>query len=491
MSPTAQNIRLVTWFLVVMTIGFHGSTFVWAAELPTNQRPAAKPNFVFVVIDDLGWADLGCYGSRFYETPYIDRLASRGMRFTDAYAASPVCSPTRLSILTGKYPARVRLTNYLTGRRWPDNSPLLPLKNWQTFMPLEEVTIAEALRAAGYVSACIGKWHLEPRNPSGSGRDARPDADLGPGVQGFDVVVSRGPSQMDKGVDALTEKAVEFIRTHVQWPFFLYLAHYSVHIPLEAKPELIEKYRAKIRADDPQNNPIYAGMVETVDKSVGRLMATLDELGLTNNTVFVFSSDNGGLSVKEGPNTPATSNLPLRAGKGFLYEGGIRVPLIVSWPGVIPPGSACNVPVCSIDLYPTFLEIAGLALQPGQVIDGESLVPLLTQTGSLKRDAIYWHYPHYSNQGGLPSGAIRAGDYKLIEFYEDERIELYNLRLDPGERHDLAAVMPNKAAELRKRLHEWRESLAAQMPAKNPDYDPKKPRYSDPIKAPQSWQAQR
>jgi len=472
-------------------IGVHGLVPVPAAESPADQSNAAKPNFVFVLIDDLGWADLSCYGSRFYETPHIDHLAARGMRFTDAYAACPVCSPTRLSILTGKHPARVRLTNYLTGMRWPDNSPLRPLRNWQTFMPLEEVTIAEALRAGGYGSACIGKWHLEPRSQGGSVGNASPAPDLGPGAQGFDVVVSRGPSQMDKGVDALTDKAIEFIRTHRERPFFLYLAHYSVHIPLEAKPELIEKYQAKVRADDPQNNPTYAGMVETVDSSVGRLMATLDELGLTDNTVLVFFSDNGGLSVKEGPNTPATSNLPLRAGKGFLYEGGIRVPLIVSWPGVIQAGSVCSVPVCSNDLYPTVLEIAGLALQPGRVIDGESLVPLLKQSGSLTRDALYWHYPHYSNQGGLPSGAIRLGDYKLIEFYEDERVELYNLQEDPGELRDLAAAIPDKAAELRKSLHDWRESVAAQMPTKNPDYDPSKPLYSDPTKAPQSWQTER
>lgn len=488
MKTICRVMSLVVSVTIFLTIAGHSLLPVLAAESPSDQPNAAKPNFVFVLIDDLGWADLGCYGSRFYETPHIDRLASRGMRFTDAYAASPVCSPTRLSILTGKYPARVGLTNYLTGLRWPDNSPLKPLRNWQTFMPPEEVTIAEALRAGGYVSACIGKWHLEPRSQAGSKENTRPVLNLGPAAQGFDFVVSRGPSQMDKGVDALTDKAIEFIRANRKRPFFLYLAHYSVHIPLEAKPELIQKYQAKVRADAPQNNAIYAGMVETVDTSVGRLMATLDELGLTHNTVLVFFSDNGGLSVKEGPNTPATSNLPLRAGKGFLYEGGIRVPLIVSWPGVVPAGSVCSVPVCSIDFYPTFLEIAGLTSQPNHAIDGESLVPVLKQSGGLTRDALYWHYPHYSNQGGSPSGAIRLGDYKLIEFYEDERVELYNLREDPGELRDLAAAMPDKVADLRKRLHDWRESLAAQMPAKNPDYNPAKPRYSDPSKAPQSWQ---
>jgi len=463
-----------------------------AADSGEAMTPAGRPNFVFILIDDLGWADVGCYGSRFYQTPHIDRLASRGMRFTDAYAAGPVCSPTRLSIMTGKYPARVRLTNYLTGRRWPDNSPLKPLQNWQTFMPLEEVTIAEALCGTGYISACIGKWHLEPRIQGNVKKSANSleTADLGPGAQGFDVVVSRGPSQLDKGVEAFTDKAVEFLREHKDRPFYLYLSHHSVHIPLEARPELIEKYRAKVRPNDPQNNPTYAGMIECVDSSVGRVVATLEELGLTDNTVVVFTSDNGGLSVKEGPNTPATSNSPLRAGKGFLYEGGIRVPLIVCWPGKIQPGSTCNVPVLSTDFFPTFLEIAGLAKQPGLAIDGESLVPLLTQSGSLTREALYWHYPHYSNQGGLPCGAVRVGDYKLIEFYEDDRVELYNLSGDLGEQHDIAAAMPEKAADLRRRLHDWLTSLDAQIPPKNPDYDPSKPRYSDPSRAPQSWQVE-
>ena len=477
---------------LTLCMAVRGTSLSLAAQPLKEMTPAARPNFVFILIDDMGWADVGCYGSRFYDTPHIDRLASRGMRFTDGYAAGPVCSPARLSIMTGKHPARVRLTNYLTGRRWPDNSPLNPLQNWQTFMPLEEVTIAEALRPAGYVSACIGKWHLEPRIQDGGKKspNARQAADLGPAAQGFDVVVGRVSSQLDKGVAALTDKAVEFLREHKDRPFFLYLAHHSVHIPLEAKPELIEKYRAKVRPDDPQNNPTYAGMVECVDGSVGRVVAALDELGLTDNTVVVFFSDNGGLSVKEGPNTPATSNLPLRAGKGFLYEGGIRVPLIVCWPGKIEPGSTCSVPVLSTDFFPTFLEIAGVARQPGLAIDGESLVPLLTRSGSLTRDAIFWHYPHYSNQGGVPSGAVRMDDYKLIEFYEDDRVELYNLSDDLGEQHDMAAAMPQVAADLRRRLHDWRTSLAAQIPAKNPDHDPSKPPYSDPSRAPQSWQAE-
>ncbi|MFZ5829877.1 MAG: sulfatase [Planctomycetota bacterium] len=466
---------------------------VASAQAADADSASARPNVVFILIDDMGWADIGCYGSRFYETPHVDRLALQGMRFTDGYAACPVCSPTRLSIMTGKYPARVRLTNFIAGQRWPDNSPLQPFTDWKTEMPPEEVTIAEALRPAGYASACIGKWHLEPRSSAKGkarkGEKQEPDPSMSPSAQGFEFVVSRAPNQTDKSVAAYTDKAIEFIHQNQQRPFFLYLSHNSVHIPLEANPELIEKYTKKVRPDDPQNNPTYAGMVESVDQCVGRIMATLDELGLAEKTIVVFFSDNGGLSVKEGANTPATSNLPLRAGKGYLYEGGVREPLIVRWPGVVKPGATCNTPVSSVDFYPTFLEIAGVSPQPGQVIDGVSIVPLLTQTGELKRDAIFWHYPHYSNQGGVPSGAIRMGDYKLIEFYEDDHVELYDLRDDAGEHKDLAAAMPDKAAAMRERLHAWRESVAAQMPAKNPNHDPSKPWYSNPKQAPQAWQS--
>jgi arylsulfatase A-like enzyme len=449
-----------------------------AVRSKAQAAEAAPPNFVFVLIDDMGGRDVGCYGSRFFETPHVDRLASQGMRFTDGYAACPVCSPTRLSIMTGKYPARVHLTNFLVGQRWPDNSPLKPFVNWRFEMPPEEVTLAEALKPAGYASACIGKWHLNSKMPGTM-----------PADQGFDFVVARVENKTDKQASGYTDKAIEFLRANKDRPFFLYLAHHSVHIPLEATPELIEKYQKKVRPGDPQDNPTYAGMVECVDQSVGRLMATLDELGLAGRTVFVFMSDNGGVSMKEGPKTPATSNLPLRAGKGHVYEGGIREPLIVRWPGAVKPGSTCSVPVSSVDFYPTFLEIARVRADAAHVLDGESIVPLLKQSGELKRDAIFWHYPHYSNQGGLPAGAVRVGDYKLIEFYEDGRLELYNVRDDLGEQKNLAAAMPDKAAALRKRLDDWRRAVDAQMPEKNPAYDPSKPPYSNPKKAPDSLQS--
>ncbi|HZW31688.1 MAG TPA: sulfatase, partial [Isosphaeraceae bacterium] len=272
--------------------------------------------------------------------------------------------------------------------------------------------------------------------------------------------------------DRLTEEAVRFIQRHRDRPFFLYLPHYAVHIPLQAKPEVQAKYRSKPRGDSPQDNPIYAAMIQSVDEGVGKLLGALDDLKIADRTVVIFTSDNGGLSVKEGPNTPATSNAPLRAGKGFLYEGGIRVPLIIVWPGVTRPGSLCDVPVSGQDLFPTNLALAGVSPSPGQVIDGESLMPLLKGDGALRREALYWHYPHYSNQGGRPGGAIRRGDRKLIESYEDGRVELYDLKRDVGERHDLAAERPEEAARLRNQLARWRESVAAQMPRPNPDYHP-------------------
>ncbi|MBM4039681.1 MAG: sulfatase [Planctomycetes bacterium] len=428
-----------------------------AAEVST-----VKPNFIFILIDDMGWADLACYGSTFFETPHIDRLAAEGVRFTDGYAACPVCSPTRASVMTGKYPARLHLTNFLVGRRWPTNPPILPVK-WQLHLPLEEVTLAEALKAAGYATCHVGKWHLN------EGKVSQPDQ------QGFDLTVPKAPNDADKQAAGFTDAALRFIEDHKAKPFFLYLCHHSVHIPLEARKELVDKYAAKAKPGDAQNNPIYAAMVECVDKSVGRVMAKLADLGIADRTVVVFTSDNGGLSVKEGPNTPATSNAPLRAGKGHVYEGSIRVPLIVKWPGVTKPGSTCSVPVSSQDFYPTFLEIADVQGDPKHVVDGVSIVPLVRGAGGLKRDALYWHYPHYSNQGGRPGGAVRQGDWKLVEFYDTAAVELYNLKDDVGEKNDLSKQQPERAAELRKKLDDWRKAVGAQMPARNPAYDPARP----------------
>jgi arylsulfatase A-like enzyme len=446
------------------------------APLFSRQSRAANrpPNIVFILIDDMGWKDVGCNGSKFYETPNIDALAGRGMRFTDAYAACPVCSPTRASILTGKYPARLNLTDWLPGR--PDmNSQKLLRPKIVNHLPLDENNLAKALKAVGYRTAIIGKWHL------GGGKFL-------PEKQGFDVNIGGTAGGSPPGgyfnfktptmsaangdeylTDRITDEAEKFIDQNKDGPFFLYLSHYAVHIPLQSKQAMLAHYQQKIRPDDPQNNPTYAAMVQSVDEGVGRVIAKLDALHLSDNTLIVFTSDNGGLSVKEGPKTPSTSNAPLRAGKGYLYEGGIREPLIVVYPG-IKPGSTSDVPVISNDFYPTLLNLAGAHLQSGQIVDGVDLMPLLSGSGKIDRGALYWHYPHYANQGGKPGGAIRAGNWKLIQFYEDMHVELYNLADDVGESHDLAAKMPDKAAELTKKLGDWRKAVDARMPTPNPNF---------------------
>jgi arylsulfatase A len=430
---------------------------------------AAKPNVVFILIDDLGWADVACYGSTFHETPEIDRLARQGMRFTDAYAACCVCSPTRASILTGKYPARLHLTNWIKGFR-PANPKLLD-PDWTMHLRHEEVTLAEALKPAGYASAAVGKWHLG-------------DAEYRPETQGFDLNVGgdhRGqpptyfsPFRIpgvpdgkpgDYLTDRLTDEAEKFMEANRDRPFFLYLSHYAVHTPLQAKKDLTEKYQAKVKPESAQRNAVYAAMIDSVDESVGRVMRKLDALRIADRTAVFFTSDNGGLAS-------VTSNAPLRAGKGSPWEGGVREPLIVAWPGVVKPGSVCNAPVSSVDYYPTILEMAGAAGDPrhNAAVDGESIVPLLKQTGSLKRSEVFWHFPHYHGGGATPYGAVRQGDYKLVEFYEDGRVELYNLKDDIGERRDLAGQMPEKAAALRRRLEGWRRDVGAQMPAPNPKH---------------------
>jgi arylsulfatase A-like enzyme len=456
-----------------VVLGLFIATPTWAAE-------EQKPNFVFILIDDMGWKDLGCYGSTFHETPHCDKLAAQGMRFTNGYAACPVCSPTRASILTGKYPARLHLTDWLPGRPDRPDQKLLRPKLLQ-FLPLEETTIARALKPLGYASASIGKWHLGGKpyypekhgfdvNIGGTERGSPPSYFFPYKNKAFSVPGLDEGKEGEYLTDRLTTEAERFIEKNKDKPFFLYLAHHAVHIPLQAKKDVIAKYQAKAKPGQEQNNPVYAAMVESVDDSVGRIMKKLDELKISDRTVIFFMSDNGGLSVKEGPHTPATSNAPLRTGKGYLYEGGIREPMMVKWPGTIKPGSVCDVPVSSVDFYPTILEMAGGKPQAKQVIDGESMVPLLKQSGELKRDAIYWHYPHYSNQGGKPGGAVRQGDFKLIEFYEDSKVELYNLKDDIGEKNDLTSKMPDKAKELHQMLKDWRKTADAQMPTPNPDY---------------------
>lgn len=447
-----------------------------ATGLSVTPRAAAgerPPNILFILADDLGWADLGCYGNTYHESPNIDRLATQGMRFTDAYAACPVCSPTRASLLSGQYPARVGITDFITGHWRPYEKLRVPINRTQ-HLPDEVITFAEKLHAAGYATGAYGKWHLG-------------DNEMPPAKQGFDdsVVTSgwghfgnRSAPDIGLGKDqylteVLTDLGVEFIKANRDKPFCLYLSHFAVHIPLEARQELILKYANKPDQTGPVCNPIYAAMIEHVDRSVGRLMDTLDELGLAENTVVVFYSDNGGLhQMYTGEGPIVTSNAPLRGEKGTVYEGGIREPLIIRWPGNIASGSECDTPVSSVDFYPTFLELAGAAPTPDYPLDGLSLMPLLRQKGDLAREAIYWHYPHYHHD--TPAGAVRKGPWKLIEYYEDGRMELYNLDDDISEAHNLASTHPGIASALQEDLAAWRKSVDAAMPEPNPDYDPQR-----------------
>lgn len=456
-----------------------------------------KPNFVFFLVDDLGWTDLGCFGSTFYETPNIDRLARQSMRFTNAYAACPVCSPTRASIMTGRYPARLNTTDYFGApqpdtvqRHWTRNKPLLPA-HYTDRLPLGEVTIAEALKQHDYATFFAGKWHLGPEGfyPEDQGFDVNKGGiERGGPYGGKKYFSPYGNPRLSDGPDGehlpdrLATETCKFIEANRDGPFLAYLSFYSVHTPLMARADLQAKYEAKAKRtahDGPawgkegdrkvrlvQNHAVFAGMVEAMDQAVGKVLDTLERLDLSGETIVLFMSDNGGLSTAEGH---PTCNLPLRAGKGWLYEGGIREPMMVKWPGVTKPGGVCHEPVISTDFFPTMLEMAGLALRPSRHVDGRSMVPLLKGHSGQKPRALYWHYPHYGNQGGTPGGAVRLGDYKLIEFYEDNRVELYNLADDIGERHDLAAAMPEKAARLRRMLHAWREEAGALMPTPNPN----------------------
>jgi len=433
-----------------------------------------KPNFVFILIDDMGWPDPGCYGHKFHETPSMDRLAAEGMKFTDAYAACPVCSPTRASIYSGQYPAHIGLTDFIPGH-WRPYAKLRVPRNKPQHLPLEIPTVAEALRPAGYVCGLFGKWHC------GFGKEYAPNK------QGFDpMVVLTGFRHFhndsypdlhlgkdDYFSEVVTDQGEAFLEQNKDKPFLLFVDHFAVHIPLQARQKLIEKYKNKPKPESGVNNPVYAAMVEHVDQSVGRIVAKLDELHLAENTIVIIFSDNGGLRQRfDGVGEIVSTNAPLRGEKGMLYEGGIREPLIIRWPGKVKPGSVCSEPVTSVDFYPTFLDIAGVKGDPAYALDGKSLKPLLTQKGDFDRDAIYWHYPHYHHS--VPAGAIRAGDYKLIEFYDDGHLELYNLAKDIGEKNNLADKMPEKANELLRQLDAWRKSVGAKMPTPNPDYDPER-----------------
>lgn len=482
-------------FVVVVLVGCGEDT------PPSEERP---PNVLFILADDLGYMDVGAYNPEtFYETPNIDSLARRGMRFTDGYVANPVCSPTRYSIMTGRYPSRENHTDWFCG----DRSGRFEHAEYDCSMGVDQTTLAEAFREGDYATWFGGKWHLGP------------DPKHWPDRQGFDENVGgyavgnpspfggyfspwdnprlQEPSKGRYLPNYLADAAGRFVESHRDERFFAYLSFYEVHNPKQAPDSLIQKYREKRdrqRLDEVeefeqidqvwpdagprrervvQGHPVYAAMVEALDTAVGTVLDALRKNGVADNTVVVFLSDNGGLSTSEGHNT---SNRPLRGGKGWLYEGGIREPYIIHWPGVTAPGSTTDVPVISNDLYPTLLDIAGLRSRPEQHVDGVSLVPVLRGESSLDREALYWHYPHYSNQGGFPGGAIRVGPWKLIEEYEEGRVRLFNLEKDRGERTNLAGQYPEWVDQLREQLHSWYEDVDARfLRAGEEDSDPWRP----------------
>jgi arylsulfatase A-like enzyme len=448
-------------------------------------------NVVFVLVDDLGYMDIGANNpATFYETPNIDRLANTGMRFTNGYAANPVCSPTRYSILTGKYPSRVDATNFFAGKRGGRFLPA-PLKDR---MPLEEVTLAEMMRASGYATFFAGKWHLGPTEefwPKQQGFDFNAGGHRAGGpFKAGKYFSPYGNPRLQDGPEGehltarLADETVKFIRDHQKQPFLAYLSFYSVHTPLMAPRELVEKYQdkaerlglnaAKIFGDEEQVWPdakprqvrilqthaTYAAMIESMDTAVGKVLQTLDDLGLADNTIVCLTSDNGGLSTSEGS---PTSNLPLRGGKGWLYEGGIREAFMIRAPGVTEPGSTCDSPVMSIDFYPTLAELSGAETRTDHTVDGVSLVPLLRGGKSSGRSSLFWHYPHYSNQGGFPGGAIRTSHWKLIERYEDGRRHLYHLGQDVGETTDVAGKHPEIVQQMTADLHSWYDAVDAKF----------------------------
>lgn len=477
-----------------------------------------RPNVLFVMIDDYGWTDMGYNGSRFYETPNLDRLASESVQFTDGYAAASISSPTRVSLMTGKYPARTGITDWIPGYQY--NLPKEKLSQYKMIvpdmplnMPLEEVTIAEAMKENGYSTYHIGKWHCAE------------DSLFYPQYQGFDVNVGgwlkgspngiqrkqggdgayfspyRNPYLSDgpKGeylTDRLATEAIKLIENNgTDKPFFMYFAFYAVHTPIEAKPEYVEYFKKKAhkmgidtiqpfttdldwykKADHKawhwkertiQSDAEYAALIYSMDENLGRLLQALKDNGLEENTIVCLLSDNGGLSTAEGS---PTCNAPLRGGKGWLYEGGIREPYLIKYPKLNTAGRKCSMPVTSVDFYPTILDMAGLPLKPEQHVDGVSLLPILKGDKSFDRGPIYFHYPHYGGKGDTPAGAVRDGDYKLLQFYEDNHIELYNLKNDISETHDLSKSEPEKAARMLKMLEDWRKDCGAKMPVMNADY---------------------
>lgn len=439
---------------------------LWPLAGRAAEVPSAKPNIIFMLVDDLGATDLACFGSSFYQTPNVDRLAHDGLKFTHAYAACTVCSPTRASIISGRYPAELHLTDWIAGHNRPKAKLRIP--DWTQRLTHDVPTLPQAMHAAGYTTCAIGKWHLGEDGPEKYGFDVA-IADNGKGQPATYFSPYKNPHLSDGPPgeflsDRLTTEAEKFIEQNKEHPFFLYFAHYAVHTPLMGKPDVIAKYKDRVSPSDPQHNPTYAALVESVDDSLGHLRAKLDELKLSDKTIIIFTSDNGGLVLNQ-----VTSNLGMRAGKGSAYEGGVRVPAIAYVPGVTQAGTVNATPVISMDWTATMLDLAGAKPLDGQ--RGVSLAPVL-HGGQIPARPLFWHYPHYHPGGATPYSAVLDDNWRLVEFFEDNRVELFHLSDDPEEKHNLAATQPAKAAELTARLHAWREATHAQLPTPNPDYDP-------------------
>ena len=443
-----------------------------------------QPNIVFILADDLGGTDLGCYGSQYYETPNIDKLASQGVRFTSHHHCQN-CAPTRAALMSGQCGARTGVYTVGSIERFNWRSrPLRPIDNVEE-LPLDKATIAESLQAAGYATGMFGKWHLGQKGKYHPARRGFDEALVTAGKH-FNFVTDP-PVDYPQGqylADFLTDRAVDFIQRHKAEPFFLYLPHFGVHAPIDAKPELIERFKNKPGVGG-HKNPTYAAMIASVDESVGCVLQTLDELKLADNTVVFFASDNGGVGgyVREGikESGDITDNAPFRSGKGSLYEGGTRVPLIARWPGHFPAGTSCNVPTIHVDIFPTLMNLGGIG-SISQFLDGQSLEPLLRKPdGYFSRDTIYQHFPGYLGAGDntwrtTPVSLVQSGDWKLMEFLEDGRLELYNLKDDIGETRNLATTHPEKARELHDKLIAWRKFVNAPMPTPNNDIQPVEPK---------------
>ena len=436
-----------------------------------------KPNIILFFVDDLGWTDLGCYGSDLYETPHIDKLASEGVKFSNAYSACTVCSPSRAAIMTGKYPARLHLTDWIQGHKRPKAKLRVP--DWQMYLDTAEVTLADALKKAGYITANFGKWHLGD-DPMYWPEDQGFDINIGgyrwgaPGSYFYPYHGGRRdkmhPPNLEEGeegeylTDRLTDEAISFIEQHKAQSFFVYFPHYSVHTPIQAHDSITQYYKNKITENHRHKNAAYAGMIHSTDHSLGRIRQKLDELGIEQKTAIFFTSDNGGLELRN-----ITNNGVIRAGKGSSYEGGVRVPFIAMIPGVTQQGLESDFPVIGMDLYPTILDLAGLEVMEH---DGKNLLPYLSSTDKLiNRSALFWHYPHYHRGGATPYSAMRKGDYKLIEFFEDGRLELYDLAKDIGEENNLALDKPEILNHMHQELQNWRDEVNAQYPSDNPDYE--------------------